>query len=77
MCGGHSAYERGHAMLLGRTPMLPFGELNGAPSKQIDAIATTMQDAGFTVRASNAVLLETWEKWVLLATLAGRTCLMR
>ena len=69
--------ERGHAVLLGRTPTLTFGELNGAPSKRIDAIATTMQDAGFTVRASNAVLLEMWEKWVLLATLAGMTCLMR
>jgi 2-dehydropantoate 2-reductase len=69
--------ERGHAVLLGRTPTLTFGELNGGHSKRIDAIATTMQDAGFTVRASDAVLLEMWEKWVLLATLAGVTCLMR
>ena len=69
--------ERGHVVLLGRTPTLTFGELNGAPSKRMDAIATTMQDAGFVVRASNAVLLEMWEKWVLLATLAGMTCLMR
>ena len=37
----------------------------------------TMQDAGFAVRVSNVVLLEMWEKWVLLATLAGMTCLMR
>jgi 2-dehydropantoate 2-reductase len=69
--------ERGHAVLLGRTPTLTFGELNGASSKRTDAIATTMQDAGFTVQASNAVLLEMWEKWVLLATFAGVTCLMR
>jgi 2-dehydropantoate 2-reductase len=69
--------ERGHVILLGRTPTLTFGELNGAPSKHTDAIATTMQDAGFAVRGSNAVLLEMWEKWVLLATLAGMTCLMR
>jgi ketopantoate reductase len=38
--------ERGHAVLLGRTPTLTFGELNGASSKRTDAIATTMQDAG-------------------------------
>jgi 2-dehydropantoate 2-reductase len=69
--------ERGHAVLLGRTPTLTFGELNGASSKRADAIATTMQDAGFTVQASNAVLLEMWEKWVLLATFASVTCLMR
>jgi 2-dehydropantoate 2-reductase len=36
-----------------------------------------MQDAGFVVQVSNAVLLEMWEKWVLLATFAGMTCLMR
>jgi 2-dehydropantoate 2-reductase len=69
--------ERGHAVLLGRTPTLTFGELSGASSKRTDAIATTMQNAGFTVQASNAVLLEMWEKWVLLATFAGVTCLMR
>jgi 2-dehydropantoate 2-reductase len=69
--------ERGHAVLLGPTPTLTFGELSGAPSKRTGAIATTMQDAGFTVRASDTILLEMWEKWVLLATFAGVTCLMR
>ena len=69
--------ERGHAVLLGPTATLTFGELNGASSKRTEAIATTMQDAGFAVQASNAVLLEMWEKWVLLATFAGMTCLMR
>lgn len=69
--------ERGHAVLLGPTATLTFGELNGTLSRRIDAIATTMQDAGFVVQVSNAVLLEMWEKWVLLATFAGMTCLMR
>jgi 2-dehydropantoate 2-reductase len=69
--------EHGHAVLLGRTPTLTFGELNGAASKRTDVIAATMQDAGFAVQASNTILLEMWEKWVLLATLAGMTCLMR
>src|SRR5258708_6106795 len=69
--------ERGHAVLLGPTATLTFGELNGASSKRTEAIATTMQDAGFAVQVSNAVLLEMWEKWVLLATVAGMTCLMR
>ena len=34
--------ERGHAVLLGPTQMLTFGELNDAASKRTDAIATTM-----------------------------------
>jgi 2-dehydropantoate 2-reductase len=69
--------ERGHAVLLGPTATLTFGELNGASSERTEAIATTIQDAGFAVQVSNAVLLEMWEKWVLLATFAGMTCLMR
>jgi len=64
-------------VLLGPTATLTFGELNGASSKRTEAIATTMQDAGFAVRLSNVVLLEMWEKWVLLGTFAGMTCLMR
>jgi 2-dehydropantoate 2-reductase len=69
--------ERGHAVLLGPTATLTFGELDGASSERTEAIATTMRDAGFAVQVSNAVLLEMWEKWVLLATFAGMTCLMR
>ena len=69
--------ERGYVVLLGRTPTLAFGEVNGTPSERTNAIATTMQDAGFAAQVSNAILLEMWEKWVLLATLAGMTCLMR
>ncbi len=69
--------ERGHAVLLGPMATLTFGELDGTLSRRTDAIATTMQDAGFAVQVSNAVLLEMWEKWVFLATFAGMTCLMR
>lgn len=69
--------EHGHAVLLGPMQVLTFGELNGALSKRTEAIAATMQGAGFTVQASNMILLEMWEKWVLLATFAGMTCLMR
>jgi 2-dehydropantoate 2-reductase len=69
--------ERGYVVLLGRTPTLAFGEVNCTPSERTNAIVTIMQDAGFAARVSNAILLEMWEKWVLLATLAGMTCLMR
>ena len=69
--------ERGHAVLLGPTATLTFGELDGTLSRRTDAIVTTMQDAGFAVQVCNAVVLDMWEKWVLLATFAGMTCLMR
>ncbi|ACL61448.1 2-dehydropantoate 2-reductase [Methylobacterium nodulans] len=56
---------------------LTFGERDGARSARVEAVAALMQGATFTARLSEKVLLEMWEKWVFLATLAGGTCLMR
>jgi 2-dehydropantoate 2-reductase len=36
-----------------------------------------MEGARFEVRASAEILLEMWEKWVFLASLAASNCLMR
>jgi len=36
-----------------------------------------MQGAGFDARLSLTIEREMWEKWVLLATVGGITCLMR
>jgi 2-dehydropantoate 2-reductase len=68
---------RGHAMLLGPMKVLTFGELDGGYSPRVKAIAAAISDSGFEVRLSDAVRLEMWEKWVMLATAAGMTCLMR
>ena len=43
----------------------------------MDAIAREMSGANFDLCSSSVILLEMWEKWVFLATLAGITCLMR
>jgi len=56
---------------------LSFGERDGTRSPRIDRIATAFDHAKFEARASSSILLEMWEKWVFLATLAGITCLMR
>jgi 2-dehydropantoate 2-reductase len=68
---------QGHVKLLGPTTVLTFGELEGGFSHRVSAIAAAMSDAGFEVRLSDTVRLEMWEKWVMLATFAGMTCLMR
>ena len=64
-------------MLLGPRTAITFGELEGGYSDRVNAIAATISDAGFEVGLSDAVQLEMWEKWVMLATFAGMTCLMR
>ena len=41
------------------------------------ALHAAMSGAGFDVRFSDTATGAMWDKWVLLATLAGMTCLMR
>lgn len=69
--------DRGRVLHLNDSHLLTFGERDGTLSPRIDAIAQEMSGANFRSRASPVVLLEMWEKWVFLATMAGMTCLMR
>lgn len=56
---------------------LAYGELDGAPSARMAALDGLMQGAGFTARLSPVIETEMWEKWLMLASLGGITCLMR
>ena len=56
---------------------LTFGELDGARSERIEAIAAALLDAGFEARLSDAIRQEMWEKWLFIAAGASATCLMR
>jgi 2-dehydropantoate 2-reductase len=56
---------------------ITFGERHGGITERVGAILPTLQGALFEVRASEKILLEMWEKWVFLASLAGSTTLMR
>jgi len=69
--------DRGHIFHLNDSHLLTFGEREGNRSPRIDGIAAEIGKAKFESRASSAILLEMWEKWVFLASLAGITCLMR
>jgi 2-dehydropantoate 2-reductase len=56
---------------------LAFGERAGGRSPRVEALAAAMAGAKFEAVASDQILLEMWEKWVFLASLAGVTCLTR
>ena len=56
---------------------LTYGERAGGRSARVEAIDALMQGVVFQPRLSERMLLEMWEKWSFLATLAGATCLMR
>jgi 2-dehydropantoate 2-reductase len=67
----------GHVLHLNDTHGLSFGEQNGETSPRAEAIAATFSGANFESRLSKTILREMWEKWVLIATMAGSNCLMR
>jgi 2-dehydropantoate 2-reductase len=69
--------ELGRIVQLTKVQDLAYGERDGAISKRIQSLDQVMQGAGFVARLSVNILSEMWEKWVLLASLGGITCLMR
>jgi 2-dehydropantoate 2-reductase len=69
--------EEGRILHLNDTHGLSFGERDGAVSARAKTIAATLSGARFESRLSEAILQEMWEKWVLISTTAGITCLMR
>lgn len=56
---------------------IAFGELDGTDSARVRHIAALFEGAKCDARSSVTIVLDMWEKWVWLATLAGITCLMR
>ena len=56
---------------------IAYGERDGSRSPRIGELDRFMQGAGFDARLSPDIAQEMWDKWALLATLGGVTCLMR
>jgi 2-dehydropantoate 2-reductase len=56
---------------------LSFGERDGAMSNRVHAIAGNFAAGNIGSQASENIMQDMWEKWVLLATLASSTSLMR
>ena len=54
-----------------------FGELDGSRSERCSAIEVLFEGANFDSKLSEKIRTDLWKKWILLATLAGMTCLMR
>jgi 2-dehydropantoate 2-reductase len=69
--------DRGRIVQLAGFQELAYGELSGAPSDRTDRLDAVLRGAGFDARLSRAIEREMWEKWVLLATMGGVTCLLR
>jgi 2-dehydropantoate 2-reductase len=67
----------GRVLHLNDLHFLSFGEPDGTLSQRSQAIAEAFAGPRFESKLSNAIMQEMWEKWVLIAAVAGITCLMR
>lgn len=56
---------------------LTYGERDGGSSERVASIGWAFQGAMFDAVASPNILQAMWEKWVLLASMAGATSAMR
>jgi 2-dehydropantoate 2-reductase len=69
--------KQGRIVQLTKLQDLAYGEMDGSRSERVSRLHEFMQGAGFDARLSQSIALEMWQKWTLLATLGGVTCLMR
>jgi 2-dehydropantoate 2-reductase len=69
--------DEGRIVQLADHQSLAYGEMNGAASTRMSEIDAFMRCGRFDAHLSSDIAREMWEKWLLLASLAGMTCLMR
>ena len=62
---------------IGHEPTLMLGELDGAPSRRLDALATMLTDAGITVELPDSILLEIWRKFLFITGWGGLGAISR
>ena len=72
-----SLTDDGEIIHLNNNHELSFGERDGTMSERVRTVGNLMDGALFNVHLSAQILLEMWEKWVFLASLAAGTCLLR
>jgi len=62
---------------LNRAHGIAFGERSGEISDRVEAIAQAFAATPVSGFASDNIMLDMWEKFVMIASLAGMNCLMR
>ena len=67
----------GNVIHLNDAHYMSYGELDERRTSRVEALDKTLTGAGFDAKLSDHVLLDMWEKWLFIATMAGMTCLMR
>jgi len=69
--------DKGVIQHLSPMHVLRFGERTGERSERIAALEELVKGVNIDAKSSRDVMQALWEKWVMLASLAGMTSLMR
>jgi 2-dehydropantoate 2-reductase len=69
--------DAGRILQLAPFQDIAYGEMDGSRTARVEALDAFMRGASFDARLSTEIAREMWEKWAMLATLGGVTCLMR
>lgn len=69
--------DDGRIQHLNNLHLLTYGARQPAQEGYCEALLPVLQKANFVTKLSAEVIHDMWGKWVLLASLAGMTCLMR
>lgn len=69
--------DEGAVLHLSDVHSLAYGELDGTRSARVKALEAAFEKPVFDANASDNILQDMWEKWVLIASAASMTCLMR
>ncbi len=67
----------GRIVQLGPIQDVTYGERDGTITERVKVLDAAMRGAGFDARLSGEVMTAMWQKWVVLASLAAITCMMR
>jgi len=68
---------RGRIVQMNELHELWYGERRGAASERTALLDDFLSNAGFDAHLTTSIVPKLWEKWTLLATIGGITCLMR
>jgi len=74
---GATMTAEGEIRHLNPLQVLTLGPRSGGPSPRCDGVAELLRESPVKVVVSEAILLNMWEKFVMLASMAAMTCLMR
>jgi 2-dehydropantoate 2-reductase len=69
--------DEGIVLHLNDLQTLVYGELDGTRSARIEAMEKIFAGVQGDLRSTTTIVHELWEKWVMIASLAGITSLMR